>query len=120
MGQREPWRAQLATWSMVVLGGEGGVSGWMEDMGVDDRVGLDNEVRGTHNAYWRTPFLPSWLGRGTSRRSFLTIPIGGGGGGLPATSLGFWTVVADFEAELEMDADGQARMTDRGIEDLAN
>jgi hypothetical protein len=50
----------------------------------------------------------------------LTIPIGGDGGGLPATSLGFWTVVADFEAELEMDADGQARMTDRGIEDLAN
>jgi hypothetical protein len=50
----------------------------------------------------------------------LTIPIGGGGGGLPATSPGFWTVVADFEAELEMDADGQARMTDRGIEDLAN
>ncbi len=47
------------------------------------------------------------------------MPIGGGATGLPATSPGFCTAVADFDEELEMDADGQARMTDVGIGNLA-
>jgi hypothetical protein len=64
MGQREPWRAQLATWSMVVLGGEWGVSGWMEDMGVDDRVGLDNEGEGDSQCVLEDSFFAFLAGEG--------------------------------------------------------
>ena len=53
MGHSEPWRAQFAIWSIVV------------------------------SAYWITPWVPSWLGKGTSRRGRLEMLLMGGGGGGP-------------------------------------
>lgn len=40
MGQRELWRAQLATWSRVVLGGEEGLVGKDEWLLVDYKIRL--------------------------------------------------------------------------------
>ena len=60
----------------------------------------------TYNAYCMTPFFPSWLGNGTSRRAFF---IGGGAGGPSATNPGLCVCVAGFEDVLERKATGPAR-----------
>lgn len=73
MGQREPWRAQLAIWSIVVLGGG-------EVVSMEERRGkLRSEGRRweTYNAYCITPSFFSWLGRGTSLRG-LPVTLRGG------------------------------------------
>ena len=69
----------------------------------------DNSNVVTYNAYCKTPFLPSWLGNGTSRLSLPVTLIGGGVPGLSETSPGFVTAVAGFAEVDEIKAGGAAR-----------
>lgn len=93
MGQREPCRAQLATISRVVLGACQSFCHLL--------ISLH-----TYSAYCITPFVPSWLGNGTSLCSFPVIVfIEGGGGGFVLTMPGLPIAgSAGFELEDDMKA----------------
>jgi hypothetical protein len=68
--------------------------------------------KSTYRAYCIAPFLPSWLGNGTSRRSAF---IGGGVPGFPATNPGFCIVVALFEEVEDIKAALPARKGIRAV-----
>lgn len=65
------------------------------------------------------PFLPSWLGSGTSIRCFLTTLMGGGVEGFPVTSPGLDRAVAGLALVLEMKAIGWVRNVVSAAEGLA-
>lgn len=97
MGHSEPCRAQLAMISRVVLR--------ESQYAARDSTCLLYAM--TYKAYCTTPFVPSWLGRGTSLCSFpvLRLVIDGGGVGLPLTMPGFpMTGSAGFEVVDDMKA----------------
>jgi hypothetical protein len=97
MGQREPCRAQLVIWSRVVL------------FACQSYVPFNvfSGCSPTYSAYCAKPFFPSWLGSGTSRRSFLT---GRGAPGPCEMRPGVCvTCPALLDEELEIQAAGAAR-----------
>jgi hypothetical protein len=58
----------------------------------------------TYNAYCMTPFFPSWLANGTSRRSLPVTLIGGAVSRFPCTLWGVDTAVAGLAVEDEIAA----------------
>lgn len=72
--------------------------------------------RWSYSAYCMAPFLPSWLGSGTSRRANF---MGGGVPGFPATKPGFCIGVALFDDVEDMKATLPARNGSRAVVGLA-
>lgn len=70
----------------------------------------------TYSAYCMAPFLPSWLGNGTSRRACF---MGGGVPGLPTTVAGLFIAVALLEELEERKAALPARKGSRAVVGLA-
>lgn len=109
MGHREPWRAQLAIWSSVVLGGGERVS--HDGLGISGR---DVARRDTCSANCIAPFFSSWLGNGTSRRG-LPVTLSGG----PSPSRDGVRAVAGFGVDEDMKAEGPARSGRSAVDGLA-